>query len=257
LSLAMFRPVKIVAVANDAGEDVVPFAVSSAAMKPFCVIFPLRFVKSAVLYRELAPNIPIVVLEGRYLEEESPSGNILGAEKSEYFVFKTDVNDDFYRIGLAVTAIKAKPSQKHENFISEEGKKDKVVVFIDRKLNQIKDVFLRGLYDNGELFETLFYNTYSQHMEMSDISCVVLAGVGADFLDRRAGVPVISYTWINPSLLPFDVAMIVNDSPLAQTLQAVKMVKSGVKNGLIKSEFRVLDRTKFDRKVIAIIKKNS
>jgi len=255
-ALAMFRPVKIVTVANDAGEDAVPFAVSSAAIKPFCVIFPLRFAKSAVLYRELAPNIPIVVLEGRYLEEENPSENILGAEKSEYFVFKTDINDDFYRIGLAVTAIKQKPSQKYENFIPDDEKKGKVVLFIDRKLNQMKDIFLRGLYDRGELFETFFYNSYSQHLEIPDLSCVVLAGAGADFLDRKAEVPVISFTWINPSLLPFDVVMIVNDSPLAQTRQAVKMVESGVKNGLIKSEFRILDRTKFDRKVIAIIKKN-
>jgi hypothetical protein len=255
-AFAMFRPVKIVTVANDAGEDVVPFAVSSAAMNPFCVIFPLRFIRSAVLYKELTPNIPIVVLEGRYPEEENPSESIFGIEKQEYFVFKTDINDDFYRIGLAVTAIKQKPSQKHENSTPDEGKKGKVVVFLDQKLNQMRDVFLRSLYDRGELSETLFYNTYSQYLEMPELSCAVLAGVGADFLDRKAGVPVISFTWINPLLLPFDVVMIVNDSPLAQARQAVKMVKSGVKSGLIKSEFRVLDRSKFDKKLIAIIKKN-
>jgi len=255
-SIAMFRPVKMVTVANDAGEDVVPFAVSSAAMKPFCVIFPLRFVKSARLYRDLAPKIPIVLLEGRYFEDESPSESVLGAGKSDYFIFKTDINDDFYRIGLAVTAIKQKLGQKDENSALDEEKKGKVVVFIDRKLDQMKDIFLRGLYDRGELFETHFFNNYSQYLELSDLSCVVLAGVGADFLDKKADVPVLSFTWINPSLLPFDVVMIVNDSPLAQVRQAVKMVKSGVKNGLIKSEFRVLDRTKFDRKVIAIIKKN-
>jgi len=255
-SLVMFRPVKIVTVANDAGEDVVPFTVSSASMKPFCVIFPLRFVKSALLYREIAPNIPIVVLEGRYSEEESPLESVLGEGKSEYFVFRTDIDDDFYKIGLAVTAIKLKPVQKNEDSAPDEQKKGKVVVFIDYKLNKMKDVFLRGLYDRGELFETLFFNSYSQYLEMSNLSCVVLAGMGAEFLDRKTDVPVISLTWLTPSLLPFDVVMIVNDSPLAQVRQVVKMVKSGVKNGLIKSEFRILDRAKFDRKVIAIIKKN-
>jgi len=255
-SIPMFRPVKIVTVANDAGEDVVPFAVSTAAINPFCVIFPLRFVKSALLYRELAPDTPIVVLEGRYPQEESPSESVLGEGKSDYFVFKTNIDDDFYRIGLAVTAIKLKPSQKSENSAPDEQKKGRVVVFLDQKLNQMRDVFLRSLYDRGELFETLFYNTYSQYLDMHDIACAVLAGVGADFLDRKIDVPVISFTWVNPSLLPFDVVMIVNDSPLAQARQAVKMVKSGVKSGLIKSEFRVLDRAKFDRKLIAIIKKN-
>jgi hypothetical protein len=43
---------------------------------------------------------------------------------------------------------------------------------------------------------------------------------------------------------------------LAQVRRAVKMVGSGVKRGSIKSEFRVLNKAKFSKKVIAIIKKN-
>jgi len=255
-SLALFRPIKTVAVANDAGEDVVPFAVTSASIKPYCVIFPLRFARSARLYRDLSPSIPVVILEGRCMENENPSENILGGDKSEYFIYKTDINDDFYRIGLAVTAIKRKIGQKDENSAVEEEKKGKVAVFLESGLNQMKDVFLRGLYDRGELLETQFFNYYSQYTEMADLSCAVLAGAGSDYLDRKDGVPVIAFTWLNPSLLPFDVAMTVNDSPLAQTRQAVKMVGLGVKKGLIKSEFRVLDRKKFDRRVIAILKKN-
>jgi len=259
-SIAMFRPVKIVAVANDAGEDVVPFAVSSAAMKPFCVIFPLRFVKSARLYRELAPNIPIVVLEGRYLEGESPAESVLGVESSEYFIFKTDLNDDFYRMGLAVTLIKLKPIKKDDVSLPGDGKneakRERIIVFIDQRLNEMKDVFLRGLYDRGKLLETSFLNHYTQYIEIPNLYCVILAGMGNDFLEKKAEVPVVSITWLNPALLPFDVVMIVNDSPLAQARQAVKMVKTGVKSGLIKSEFRILDKAKFDRKAIAIIKKN-
>jgi len=255
-SFALLRPVKTVVVANDAGEDIVPFAVTEASIRPYCVIFPLRFVQSARLYKGLAPNIPVVVLEGRYIEDENPAENILGADKSEYFIFKTDVNDDFYRAGLAVTTVKPKRSKKNENSAPDEGKKGKIIVFMENNLNPMKDVFLRGLYDRGNLLETHFYNYYYQYMETTDISCVVMAGAGSEFMDKKTDIPIISFTWINPSLLPFDVAMIVNDSPLAQTRQAVKMVKKGVKNGLIKSEFIVLNRKKFDRKVIAIIKKN-
>jgi len=255
-SLALFRPVKIVAVANDAGEDVVPFAVTEAAIRPFCVLFPLRFTKSAKLYRDLAPNIPIVVLEGRYPEGESPSENILGAENSEYFIFKTDINDDFYRVGLAVTEIKQKPLKIDEIYTLQSGKKDKIIVFLEQRLNEMKDVFLKGLYDKGKLLETRFFNSYTQSYEAPDLFCVVLAGLGNEFLDKKAEVPVISFTWLNPSLLPFDVVLAVNDSPLAQVRQAVKMVKNGVKKGLIKSEFRVLDKSKFSGRVIAIVKKN-
>jgi len=255
-SLALFRPVKIVTVANDAGEDVVPFAISEAAIRPYCVLFPLRFVRSARLYRDLAPNIPIVVLEGRYPEEESPAEGILGADSSEYFIFKTDINDDFYRVGLAVTAIKQKILNKDGIYVAGEGKNDKIIVFLEQRLNEMKDVFLRGLYDRGKLLETHFFNNYTQYFEEPDLFCVVLAGLGSDFLDKKTEVPVISFTWLNPFLLPFEVVMAVNDSPMAQARQAVKMVKNGVKKGLIKSEFRILDRTKFSRRVIAIVKKN-
>jgi len=256
VSFALFRPVKTVTIANDAGEDIVPFAVTEVSIKPYCVIFPLRFAQSARLYKELTPNIPVVVLEGRCIEDESPAENILGVDKSEYFIFKTDINDDFYRTGLAVTAIKPKKVKKDVNNAPDEGKKGKIIVFLDYNLNPMKDVFLRGLYDRGALSETHFYNYYSQYSEMPDISCVVLAGLGSEFLEKKTDVPAVSFTWINPSLLPIDVAMLVNDSPLAQARQAVKMVKNGVKRGRIKSEFIVLNMKKFDRKVIAIIKKN-
>jgi len=180
----------------------------------------------------------------------------LGEEKSDYFIFKTDINDDFYRIGLAVTAIKPKIVKKQEESADEGEKKGKVNVFLDYKLDKMKDVFLRGLYDRGELYETHFFNSFPQYMEFEDLHCVVIAGVGAEFLERKAETPVLMFTWLDPALLPFDVVMTVNDSPFAQVRRAVKMVGSGVKKGLIKSEFRVLNKAKFSKKVIAIIKKN-
>jgi len=256
VSLALFRPVKLVVVANDAGEDVVPFAITQASIKPYCVLFPLRFAGSARLYKNLGLNVPIVVLEGRCLEEENPAESILGGENSDYFIFKTDINDDFYRIGLVVTAIKPKIVKKQEESTGEDDKKGKVIVFLDYKLDKMKDVFLHGLYDRGELYETHFFNSFSQYMGFTDLHCVVMAGVGAEFLEKKAEFPVLMFTWLDPVLLPFDVVMTVNDSPLAQVRRAVKMVGSGVKRGAIKSEFRVLNKAKFSKKVIAIIKKN-
>jgi hypothetical protein len=255
-SLALFRYVKIVPVANDAGDDVVPFAVTEASIKPFCVLFPLRFAQSARLYKNLGLNVPIVVLEGRCLEEETPAENILGEEKEDYFIFKTDINDDFNRIGLAVTAIKPKIVKKQEESANENDKKGKVIVFLDYKLDKMKDVFLRGLYERGELYETHFFNSFSQYLDFTDLHCVVMAGTGTEFMEKKTETSVLLFTWLDPALLPFDVVMTVNDSPLAQVRRAVKMVGSGVKRGSIKSEFRVLNKAKFSKKVIAIIKKN-
>jgi hypothetical protein len=256
-SLSMFRPVKTVVVANDVGDDVVPFAVTEASIKPYCVLFPVRFAQSARLYRELTPNIPVVLLEGRCAEDENPAENILGEDKSGYFIYKTDIDDDFYRTGLVITAIKQKKVKKGENSAVDEGKKSRIIVFLDQNMDKMRDVFLRSLYDRGDLLETYFFNYYTQNLEMPDLFCVVLAGLGFEFLDKKADVPVIAFTWLDPSLLPLDVILAVNDSPWAQVRQAVKMVGAGVEKGLIKSEFLVLDRKKFDRKVIAIIKKNS
>lgn len=256
-SLALFRSVKTVMVANDAGDDIVPFAVAEISSKPYCVLFPLRFTNSARLYSELNPDIPVVLLEGRSPENENPAEAAPDADESGYFIYKTDINDDFYRVGLAVAAIKPKQVKKDENSAPDNGKKGKVVVFLENKLNPMKDVFLRGLYDMGILPETYFYNSFSQYSEQSDLFCVVMAGMGTEFLDKKAGVPVISFTWLDPSLLPDDVVMVINDSPWAQARQAVRMVSNGEKSGLIKSEFLILNRKKFDGSVVALLKKTS
>jgi len=254
-SIVLFRPVKTVEVANDAGDDIIPFAVAEISVKPYCVLFPLRFVPSAQHYKEMNPNIPVVVLEGRYLESENPVEKTLGANISEYFVYKTDINDDFFNLGLAVSALKPKDEPKSDDSAPETEKSDKIVVFLDKNLTQMKDIFIKGLYSRGILPETQFFNSFSQYSETPNISCVILAGLGFEYLDKKTGVPVIAFTWIDPFLLPFDVAMVINDSPWAQARQAVRMVGAGEKNGYIKSEFVVLNKKIFDGSVIALIKK--
>jgi hypothetical protein len=254
-SIALFRPVKTVEVANDASDDIVPFAITEISIKPYCVLFPLRFVPSAQRYKENNPNIPVVVLEGRYPESENPVEKTLGANISEYFIYKTDINDDFFNLGLAISALKQENEPKSDDSTPETEKSDKIVVFIDKNLTQMKDIFLKGLYSRGILPETQFLNSFSQYSETSNISCVILAGLGFEYLDKKTGVPVIAFTWIDPFLLPFDVVMIINDSPWAQARQAVRMVGAGEKNGSIKSEFVVLDKKKFDGSVVALIKK--
>jgi len=254
-SFLLFRYVKTVAVADEASDDIIPFAVKEISVKPYCVLFPLRFINSAQLYREQNPNIPVVVLEGRYPEGENPSEKTLGANKSEYFIYKTDINNDFYNLGLVISALKPKEEPKNDDSAPEIEKNNKIAVFLDLNLNKIKDVFLKGLYDGGALTETKFYNYFSQYPQTPDLFCVVLAGVGFEYLDKKTGVPVISFTWIDPFLLPSEVVAVIDDSPWAQARQAVRMVGAGEKNGFIKSEFMVLNRDKFNKDVIALIKK--
>jgi len=255
-SIALFRAVKTVLVTDDVGDDVIPFAVAEISVKPFCVLFPLRFTRSAQIYRELNPNIPVVVLEGRYSQDENPSERLLGANKSDFFIYKTDIKDDFYKLGLVVSYIKPVIPPKKDDSASETEKKGTIAVFLSQNLSQIKDIFLKGLYDSGNLQETRFFNYYGQYSDIPDLSCVVLAGLGYEYLEKKTDVPVVSFTWIDPFLLPADVVMVVNDSPWAQAEQAVGMVKAGEKTGLIKSKFLILDGKKIDKGIFAILKKS-
>jgi len=242
-SLALFRQVKTVSVANDAGYDIVPVAILEMSPNPYCVIFPLRFARSARLFNEQNPGIPAIILEGRYQESETPTETAIGSDISSFFIYKTDINNDFYNAGLASSAI-------------DQGKNGNVVVFIEKNLPQARENFLRGLNDYGNLLETRFFTNFSQYSEIQNLSCIVLAGSGADIIEKNRGVPVILFTWINPLLLPLETALIIDDSPWAQAHQAVKMAYSGEKSGLIKSKFHFINRKQFGAEVIALIKKS-
>jgi len=233
-SFALFRPVKTVSVSNDAGDDIVPFAIAEVSSKPYCVIFPLRFSRSARLYREQNPEIPVIILEGRYPENENPSGFALGANTLEYFIYKTDIESDFYRAAAAANAI-------------DKGKSGKIVVFYDKDMPQARDAFLRGLYEQGNLLETMFLVSFSQYSESGELSCVIMAGSGHEFFERRTGTPVFMFSWLSPNYLPNDVVLVINDSPWVQVKQAVKLLSAGERTGLIKSKFQYLDRRAFGR----------
>jgi len=235
----IFRQVKSVIVANDAGYDIVPAAILDVSSKPYCVIFPLRFTRSAKLFHEQNPEIPVIILEGRYIETEKPAETVLGSDISGYFIYKTDINDDFYRAGLASVAF-------------DQGKSGNVVVFTDKNMPQARESFLRGLNDRGKLLETRFFTSFSQYSDVNNLSCIMLAGSGSDIIEKNPGVPLILFTWISPSLLPSNAALVIDDSPWAQARQAVKMASAGETTGFIKSVFYIMDRKKYDRGILRL-----
>jgi hypothetical protein len=242
-SLALFRPVKTVAVTNDAGDDIVRFAIDDVSSRPFCVLFPLRFARAARLYRGQYPGIPVVLLEGRFPDNENPSAFAIDGDISDYFIYKTDIDADFYRTALAAAAL-------------DKGKNGKIVVFLEPGLRrQAREAFLQALNDIESPLEPLFFTSFSQFSEMPDISCVVMAGIGSEYLDEKSGVPVIFFTWIDPSFLPADVVLVVNDSPWAQAVQAVKMSAAREEQGRIRSNFLLQNNKNIDRETLRKILK--
>jgi hypothetical protein len=228
-SIILFRPVLTVEIADDAGDDIVQFAVAETSSKPFCVLFPLRYARAARLYRERNPQIPVVLLEGRYTEEHNPAISAAGGNLEDYFIYKSDINADFFNAALAAAAI-------------DMGKNGKIVMIVDNLYQrQAREAALLALNRLESPLDLSVYTALSQYNADSGVSCVILAGIGAEYFEQHTGVPVIFFTWITPQLLPDDVVIAINDSPWAQTADAVRMVGANSASGLIQSKFRFLN----------------
>jgi len=241
-SLALFRRVRIVPVADEAGDDIVQIAINNVSSSPFCVIFPFRFFRSARIYREQNPGIPVVILENRYGSDSTYS--VINDNLNDYFIFKTDINAEFQKAGRAAVAL-------------DMGKNGKIAVFLDSHIHtQASDAFLLGMNSFENPPQAFFFNNFSQFYEIPELSCVVLAGSGAEFLEKNEGIPVIFFSWIDPSLLTIETVLLINDSPLAQAVEAVRMVNAGQKEGLLQSKFVDLGRNHIDRKILRKIWKS-
>jgi hypothetical protein len=242
-SLVLFRRVKPVAVADEAGDDIVLAAVERASSKPHCVIFPLRFAQTARNYRVKNPDIPVVLLEGRYAEGENPASFAVGGNTEDYFIYKTDVSSDFYRAGLAAAIIDGE-------------KNERMAVLSDSDIQiPAKEAFSKALNAVGKPPQASFYSAFSQFTGNQGVSCVVLAGTGVDYLEKYSGIPVIFFTWIDPELIPGDVVLVFNDSPWVQAVTAVRMVQSGLKNGQIPSKILFTGGKGMDRGTIRKLRK--
>ena len=147
-SLILFRPVKTVFIADEAGDDIVSLAIGEVSKNPFCVLFPLRYARAAKLYHEQNPQIRAVLLEGRFSEDSNPSSYAISGELSEYFVFKTDVTNEFYKAGITAAAIYFYES---ESRVIDKTKPGDIAVFLEMDLPQVKETFSKAFSDFEEI----------------------------------------------------------------------------------------------------------
>ena len=242
-SIVLFRRVIPVSVADDAGDDIIQAAIEGASSRPLCVLFPLRFAQVAHNYREKNPEIPVVLLEGRYTEGENPADFAIGGNTEDYFIYKTDISADFYRAGLAAAILDGE-------------KNERLAILLEPSIQiQAKETISKALDDAGKPLQTSFFTAYSQFTDNQDVSCVVLAGNGVNYLDKDSGVPVIFFTWINPEFIPPDVVLVFNDSPLVQTVAAVRMVEAGMKKGQIPSKILFTGKKTIDKDTVRKLRK--
>jgi hypothetical protein len=229
-SLALYRPVKPVIIADDAGDDILIIALAKASSRPFCVIFSLRFASAAKQYREQYPEVPVVLLEGRY-----PAGGanpasfaISNNETDDYFIFTTDIDVDFYRAGLAAAVL---DGEKNGN----------VSVFTETRVQAAaRDAFTRALKEREKTMKPLFNTSISQLNNDSEMSCAVIAGPGIEFFDINSDTPVIFFTWLYPAVLADNAIVVFDDSPWVQAVPAARMAAARVMKGEIPSKPLVL-----------------
>jgi len=238
-SRALFRPIKVVIIADGVGDDIIQIAITDTSSNPFCVLFPFRFLSSAIIYHEHNPDVRVVILEGRDSQDSERLANLSG-----YFIYKTDISADFYRAGIAASELS----------LDYHGK---IAIFLEPGIEvQAREAFLRALNDQGKLMETYFFTSFSEFPEIPGLSIAVLAGVGLEFLNENPGVPAILFSWFEPFLIPSDVVLVINDSPLAQAVQAVSMVSAGTENGSIRSNFIALDKARISGRLLRKIQKS-
>ncbi|MDR2630713.1 MAG: hypothetical protein LBC60_07305 [Spirochaetaceae bacterium] len=219
LSVRFFRPVKPVFIGENAGEDMVPFAVEAVSARPFCVFFPFRYSDGARRYVRQHPNVPSVVLGGRL---SPPQG------EEDLLFFGTDTVLDMYRAGLCVAAL----------VLPEE----EVFVFPDPLMSRSdRDAFLEGLRAGEYMKDPLYMNVYADLSSRMGIS-VVMTGTPPSFLAGGIKIPVVLFSWMDPAVSSRDVKLVFDDSPWALAEEALNILSQGGREGMIPSEISVLGR---------------
>jgi hypothetical protein len=205
------------------------------------VIFPLRFAGAARLYREDAPLIPVVLLEGWH--EGDGLNQTAGTGTEGIYVYKTDIDADIKMAAVAAAAL-------------DMGKNGKIAVFLEAGIfDRARGAFLLALEGTESRLDAVFFTSYEGFSGIPDLSCVVLAGAGAEFFENYSDVPAVFLTWIDPALLPDDVVVVIDDSPWAQAVHAAGMVKARAASGEIKSKFEIVNKGRIDSVTLRELRK--
>jgi hypothetical protein len=247
LSLGLKRPVRVLSVEENAGDDVVVFTVESAAEKPHCVIFSFRYYNAARRYNRDYPDTPIGVFRGRYRElaDTGPEG---------FMIFGTDQKLDLYRAGrLAALLASASPSPgevPEEEASPVEETVPAILVFQDEYISgDLREFFETGLKDEHNQSNPRYLIGSSQYQTETPCDAAVIYGADPDFFGQSADIPGVLFSWLDPALTPFKIKAIFDDSPLALAEELVPLIVNAEDNGEdgrniveIPSEIQILSR---------------
>ncbi|MDR2070708.1 MAG: hypothetical protein LBP81_04755 [Treponema sp.] len=249
-SLRLFRRVKTVVIAENAGTDVAVFAVGSASKKPFCVLFPYRYYREAEQYVQDYPGIPAAVLMGHI--RESPADMSLPA-------IRTDTEEDYFKMGRAAAAFAW--DQNSGNGADGEPQRPGEILFLrdDKVSSQDWEAFNRGLKAGEYPLAPLSVRAGDEYPVSATVVCAVLTGAAEFFLGQNLKFPIILVSWLDPSVTNSMVKIVFDDSPWAQVVPAAMMAAGEHEAGAVPSKILVLDwripEKEFVRQIRRIVQK--
>jgi len=233
-SAALFRQVRPVLIADDASPDMLIAAISYASENPFLVLFPRRFAAVAERFHRESPEIPVVVFRGAVPAAEMPAGNGI------FSVYGTDRATDLFRAGLFAGIIGSMGRGGLRDEVPDAGlpvAQRTHVLWQDRFMtHEGRELFSGAARERDPDSAVVFVGTAAAMPDTRGVSSMVMAGAGADYLERNPGIPVILFSWLNPDLTSGEVVAMFDDSPWALVVPATRMAAEGIAVGVIPSK---------------------
>jgi len=259
-SLALFRRVKPIMVADGAGSDVVSIAIQGAARQPSCVLFPRNRTDAALRFHEQFPETPVVLFRGLVPVSEMPSPN------GFLCVYGTNRSIDLYRAGLfagilgkipAKSVKKVKKQDESAEFSAPSGSKTYVLWQDSHVQTMERDLFSRGIREKDPESVIIFANFINDMPDMGIISCAVLTNAGAEYLGKNPRMPLILFSWLNPEFAAREIVVLFDDSAWALAVPAVRMAVRQQAEGTIPSKPLIFSAKIANNSVFRTLKKSA
>jgi hypothetical protein len=208
LSLRLFRRVKRVLIAEDANPEATVFAIEEGAAEPWAVLGPSRYRQGLERYARQRPDVRVVLIR-----EDLPPGSSESAPGPESIFIDTRLTS--WRAGRCAAILAG-------------GGGGRILVFQDRRdfpVNQ--NAFLAGLREENGALIPFFLNGSTDYSSWDEVRCVVLGGPGDPYFNQNGEIPVLLFSWMDPSLSPRSVKVSVDDSPWALALEVLRSPAGG------------------------------
>jgi hypothetical protein len=252
-AFALFRQVKPVLIADGVSPDMVIYAITEAARRPRCVIFPYSQAMAALRFHEQFPEIPAIVLSGLVTPPELPPPD------GFLCVYGTDRAVDMYRAGLFAGILGVARRNSQPDAASAAQTFAQTYVFWQDSYIPAdgRELFSRGVREKDPESNTIFVNLAAQLPDIKGIACVTLTGAGAEYLEKKAAVPIILFSWLDPALLPREVAVQFDDSVWALAVPATRLALQGQAEGKIPSKPLTFSPKTADNSIFRMLEKSA